>query len=72
MGTVEKQKADLLLQQAFFQQQTTGVGPSAAPQLPQQPQQGLQNAFGVAPGQSTALKLPFAPLLMQLPCHCML
>lgn len=51
VGTVEKQKADLMLQQAFHQQQANGAGPSLAPQLPQQQQQGMQSAFGVAPGQ---------------------
>ena len=50
VGTVEKQKADLMLQQAFLQQQANGAGPSVAPQLPPQQQQGMQNAFGVAPG----------------------
>ena len=56
VGTVEKQKADLMLQQAFLQQQANGAGPSVVSQLPQQQQQqqqqqGMQNTYGVAPGQ---------------------
>jgi len=56
VGTVEKQKADLMLQQAYFQQQAGGAGPSLIPQMPQQQQQQqqshMQPAYGVAPGQS--------------------
>lgn len=49
VGTVEKQKSELMLQQAYFQQQAGGAGPSL---LPQQQQQGhMQQGFGVAPGQ---------------------
>ena len=56
VGTVEKQKADLMLQQAYFQQQAVGAGPSLMPQMPQQQQQQQQQShmqppYGVASGQ---------------------
>ena len=52
---MEKQKADLMLQQAYFQQQAAGAGPSLLPQLPQQQQQQhhqshMQPGYGVAAG----------------------
>ncbi|KAL3155111.1 hypothetical protein ABBQ38_011169 [Trebouxia sp. C0009 RCD-2024] len=47
VGTVEKQKSELMLQQAYFQQQAGGAGPSL---LPQQQQGHMQQGFGVAPG----------------------
>lgn len=56
VGTVEKQKADLMLQQAYFQQQAGGAGPSLLSQMPPQQQQQqqqqahMQPAYGVAPG----------------------
>ena len=64
VGTVEKQKADLMLQQAYFQQQAGGAGPSLLPQLPQQQQQQqqghMQQGFGVAPGNPYTLFMFFA------------
>ncbi|KAL0025957.1 hypothetical protein WJX77_007466 [Trebouxia sp. C0004] len=51
VGSVEKQKADAMLQQAYFQQQAGGAGPSLIPQMPQQQQQShMQPVYGVAPG----------------------
>ena len=84
VGTVEKQKADLMLQQAYFQQQAVGAGPSLMPQMPQQQQQQQQQShmqppYGVAPGQShsvhhstacLALIVAFVPpALCSTKCH---
>ena len=68
VGTVEKQKADLMLQQAYFQQQVGGAGPSVIPQMPQQQQQQqqshMQPAYGVAPGQPHSVKYSIARLAL--------
>lgn len=68
VGTVEKQKADLMLQQAYFQQQAGGAGPSLIPQMPQQQQQQqqshMQPAYGVAPGQLHPMKYSIACLAL--------
>lgn len=57
-----------MLQQAYFQQQAGGAGPSLIPQMPQQQQQQqqshMQPAYAVAPGQPQSVKYSIVRLAL--------